>query len=94
MNGSEKREGYDVALVCENGHEVNAASRWMPEANAKHCDKCGAKATDACPTAKRRSAGFIGVGRSAPRHTSRRPSATIAANLTPGRKLPLRPLRS
>ena len=35
MNRSEKREGYDVALVCENGHEVNAASQGMPEFNAK-----------------------------------------------------------
>ena len=62
MNRSEKREGYDVALVCENGHEVNAASQGMPEFNAKRCDKCGAKAIDACPTCETSIRGFYWGG--------------------------------
>ena len=41
---------YDVALVCENGHEVNPTSQEFPEFNAKHCKKCGARAINTCPS--------------------------------------------
>ncbi len=43
-----KREGYDVAQVCMNGHMVNPASQASPEHNKSYCDTCGKKTITAC----------------------------------------------
>jgi hypothetical protein len=44
----DREEGYDVAQICLNGHEVNAASRKMPQHSKAYCDDCGAKTIAAC----------------------------------------------
>src|SRR5689334_5786693 len=41
-------DGYDVAIVCTNGHSINASSIRTPEFNAKFCDKCGAEGLSRC----------------------------------------------
>ena len=55
--GSEKR-GYDVALICENGHVINSLARLAPERNTNYCDECGAKTIDACPACSVSIRGF------------------------------------
>ena len=39
---------YDTALVCGAGHVINRSSQMFPAQNAKHCDKCGQPALQAC----------------------------------------------
>jgi len=39
---SEKAEGYDCAIVCENGHPINEHSGTRPAFNARFCKGCGA----------------------------------------------------
>ena len=41
--------GWDVALVCRNGHLVNDRVRAAPERNPEHCPACGAETVSACP---------------------------------------------
>lgn len=42
-------EGFDVALICQNGHIVTAYSQTMPEFNEKFCSKCGSSTLSKCP---------------------------------------------
>ena len=42
-------EWFDTALICLNGHVVNAASEWRPRYNCNFCPDCGALAISKCP---------------------------------------------
>lgn len=42
--------GYDHALICRNGHVVNAAMIARPENTAPFCERCGSPALPACPS--------------------------------------------
>lgn len=42
--------GYDVAIICLNGHKINASSEDFPQHNSKHCANCGAKGINQCPS--------------------------------------------
>ena len=39
---------YDVVVICENGHLINADGAKQPETSAGFCGQCGAKAMSAC----------------------------------------------
>lgn len=41
-------DGYDVALICTNGHLINSSSLRYPSSNSKFCKDCGARAIDQC----------------------------------------------
>jgi hypothetical protein len=43
-----KGEGYDVALICINGHVVNSCSISSPQFNKNHCKDCGAETINTC----------------------------------------------
>lgn len=45
-------EGYDVALVCLNGHAINDSAGRSPEFNKKFCKQCGAAAMRDCPSCR------------------------------------------
>jgi len=40
--------GYDVGLVCENGHGINGHARTYPEMNSDFCPQCGSKTIYQC----------------------------------------------
>lgn len=42
------RKGYDVALICLNGHDINRMATRSPKFNKKHCPRCGERATWQC----------------------------------------------
>ena len=42
------RGSYQPALICRNGHAVNAFTVTSPECNADHCRTCGAAAISRC----------------------------------------------
>lgn len=46
-------EGFDVAQICNNGHEVNSTYNNMPEFRQEHCEQCGAKSVTACQHCKK-----------------------------------------
>jgi hypothetical protein len=46
--GTQSESWHDVALICTNGHVVNAASIDFPNGNKKHCTQCGAPTIDKC----------------------------------------------
>lgn len=48
MSHRESKDFYDVALICKNGHLINAESRTCPQDNTRFCTRCGAEAIDAC----------------------------------------------
>lgn len=41
---------YDTAIICRNGHVVNAAATAYPATTTDFCDRCGAPALSQCPT--------------------------------------------
>jgi hypothetical protein len=41
-------EGYDTALICENGHQITPFAETHPEKREDHCSKCGVKTVTAC----------------------------------------------
>jgi hypothetical protein len=43
-------EGYDTALICLNGHDINSSFTRFPEFNAKHCKDCGKAGITECPS--------------------------------------------
>ena len=51
-------EGYDIGLVCENGHKVNSKATGITEMNAEYCQLCGARSIFACPHCERPIRGF------------------------------------
>lgn len=61
---------HDVALICLSGHVINDSYQTMPQFNAKHCDKCGEPAINACQNCKSpirgQISGVLEVGTSAP----------------------------
>lgn len=40
---------YDIALICENGHLINAALNKYSDRNSKFCSTCGAPTISKCP---------------------------------------------
>ena len=48
MTWDDEQEGYDVAIVCENGHTINTHRQEFPEFDAPYCADCGAPAVYAC----------------------------------------------
>lgn len=38
----------DVALICKNGHLINAGTKKYPQYNYKHCKECGAETISTC----------------------------------------------
>lgn len=44
---------YDVALICENGHEINSYFHEYPEHNSDFCPDCGARTIHKCPNCGR-----------------------------------------
>ena len=51
-------EGYDVGMVCMNGHAVNSMAATAPQHNEKFCSKCGAAAIQECPQCHERIRGY------------------------------------
>ena len=48
-NYSNSQNGqYDNALICKNGHIINAMANQFPEDNKKFCEKCGESALSKC----------------------------------------------
>lgn len=43
-----RREGYDLAQICVNGHVINSMAATSPSHNKKFCDECGAETMTAC----------------------------------------------
>ena len=39
---------YDVALICMNGHVVNASTKTSPSHNTPFCEDCGAQTISSC----------------------------------------------
>ena len=59
MNGADygrmrqfPQRGYDVALICLNGHVITSIFGTQPERGSKHCDECGAATISTCPSCK------------------------------------------
>jgi len=52
-------EGYDIAIVCENGHSINSSSTRFPESNAKFCKECGAKGISECASCSAPIRGYL-----------------------------------
>lgn len=57
---TDMEHGYDVALVCENGHGINYKARTQPHGNAKFCKDCGARAISQCDCGQPIRGGLIG----------------------------------
>lgn len=51
--------GYDVALICKNGHIINSSFRRSPEYNSDFCSRCGARTIHKCPNCGRDIKGDI-----------------------------------
>jgi hypothetical protein len=62
MKGGERLEGYDVALICMNGHVINTMSFEYPVNNTKFCKECGANTIRNCPHCKSQIQGSIDNG--------------------------------
>ncbi len=43
-----RHEGFDVALICNNGHEINIFATMQTDRNQKYCIECGAKTIFKC----------------------------------------------
>lgn len=41
---------YDTAIICINGHVLNAAATTYPAPTAGFCDRCGAPSLACCPS--------------------------------------------
>jgi hypothetical protein len=50
--------GYDVGLICLNGHVINSLSLQHPESNSPFCKECGEKAINACENCNTPIRGF------------------------------------
>jgi hypothetical protein len=46
--GEHVYEGYDTALICENGHQITCYAETSLGGKVDHCSKCGAKTVSAC----------------------------------------------
>jgi hypothetical protein len=44
--------GYDIALICMNGHVVNDHVKESPYRNTKYCTRCGESTIERCPHCK------------------------------------------
>lgn len=55
---AEPQEGWDVALICRNGHLINDRFRENPAANANRCSTCGAEPIASCPGCRESIRGF------------------------------------
>ena len=53
-----RNRGYDVALVCENGHVINASSATYVQRNSNFCDQCGAKTINVCQSCNEKIRGY------------------------------------
>jgi hypothetical protein len=53
--------GYDVGLICENGHDINDSVLEFPEYNADFCPKCGARGIYKCECGEPVRGGVLGV---------------------------------
>lgn len=49
MNNRQPR-GFDIALICENGHIINTMMQTSPQYNVDYCQDCGANTVSACPS--------------------------------------------
>lgn len=58
----ETNEGYDLGLVCQNGHPINAYAESQPENNRDFCEECGEEAISACPSCSTEIPGESTVG--------------------------------
>src|SRR5258707_2994535 len=47
-SGETVYEGYDTALICENGHVITRYAESSPEHREDYCSKCGAKTITTC----------------------------------------------
>lgn len=57
------RAKHDVALICENGHLVNAYYHTEQSANAEFCAKCGAATSPKCQKCEGETRGdWLGSG--------------------------------
>lgn len=43
---------YYIALICNNGHLVNARANLWVQFNSPYCSRCGAHTIDTCPACK------------------------------------------
>lgn len=71
-----RREGYDVAQICINGHVVNSCAITNPQFNKSFCKECGGTTTMECSSCFSKIKGsynysnvvsFGGVGYQAPK---------------------------
>ncbi|MHA1287166.1 MAG: DUF2321 domain-containing protein [Candidatus Thorarchaeota archaeon] len=54
-----KRDWYDTAQVCINGHVINYRAKTEPEHNKSYCSECGAKTIISCPKCKAKILGEL-----------------------------------
>lgn len=45
-----RRQGYDIAQVCLNGHVVTSVTQSIPERMRKFCESCGEPTITTCPS--------------------------------------------
>lgn len=60
--GEQNSRGHDQALVCKNGHIINAHATSDPEFNEKHCTTCGEEAIRACDCGSAVQGELFGIG--------------------------------
>lgn len=63
-HSAQNQDGYDVAQICLNGHEINSAIQRMPQHSKDFCDECGEKTITACPSCNAPIRGFCWGGAS------------------------------
>lgn len=56
---SKMPQGRDVAQICLNGHEVNAAYNSCPYFNQTYCSKCGERTITSCEECKEEIRGHL-----------------------------------
>jgi hypothetical protein len=71
-----RKEGYDVAQICINGHVVNSSALSSPQYNKNFCKECGGATTMECSSCSTKIKGhyhfpnivsFGGIGYQAPK---------------------------
>ena len=61
MELGDRERGFDVGLVCENGHGINGKVQSQPEFNSQHCPECGAKTVVKCECGEPIRGGLLGL---------------------------------
>lgn len=52
---------YDVAQICNNGHEITSMYNGSPELRADYCDRCGEQTITNCLNCEEKIRGYYSV---------------------------------